>query len=195
MTLTTKQDIRKSALGRRDAVDPETRARFAARLAELAPRLLLDAAPAGETLVVALFFPIGSEPDTLPAAQALQAAGVPLALPVDTSPGNPLTYRAWTPGDLLASGPLGISEPLEDAERLDPDVLFVPMAAFDRRGHRVGYGAGNVDRTLATLRARKPIRAIGVAYAAQEELFIPDAPHDETLDVVVTEREIIVCQP
>ncbi len=74
-----------------------------------------------------------------------------------------------------------------------PDLLFVPLAAFDRRGHRIGYGAGFYDRTLAALRAEKEVAAIGLAYAAQEVLFVPADDHDEPLDMVVTEKDVIVC--
>ena len=69
----------------------------------------------------------------------------------------------------------------------------VPLAAFDRRGHRIGYGAGFYDRTLAFLRAEKEVAAIGLAYAAQEVLFVPADDHDEPLDMVVTEKDVIVC--
>ena len=72
-------------------------------------------------------------------------------------------------------------------------MLFVPLAAFDRRGHRIGYGKGHYDRSLASLRARKRIRAVGVGFSVQEVLFIPSEPHDEPLDLVVTERDILLC--
>ena len=170
------------------------RAAFAARLARIGPCLVREAAGAGERLVTSLFWPIGSEPDVGPLAAALDAAGASLVLPVDWSPGSPLVYRRWAPGDRLAIGPMGIAEPLALAPAMQPDVLFVPLAAFDRRGHRLGYGAGNVDRTLTILRGSKRVRAIGIAFAAQEEPSLPIEPHDEPLDTIVTEREIVVCE-
>lgn len=192
MTSFTKADLRNRGLKRRDEVDPEARARFAARLALVAPRLALEfSLPGGQPPVTALYTAIGSEPDTGPLASALRAQDVPLVLPVDWSHGGPLVYRRWKPGDPLASGPLGIGEPLHDAPDRDPEVLFVPLVAFDRRGIRIGYGAGNLDRTITRLRAQGAVRVIGVGYAVQEEVEIPNDPHDEPLDVVVTDQDVI----
>lgn len=189
----TKAELRRDALTRRDAIGSPERATFAARLASVGPRLVLEAAPPGATLVVSLFSPIRSEPDMRLLAEALQAAGVPLVLPIAQGNSIPLVFRRWTPGDRLATGPLGIAEPIESAPEADPDVLFVPLAVFDRRGYRIGYGAGNYDRTLAALRGRKRVRAIGVGYAVQEELFIPSEPHDEPVDIIVTDRDVLIC--
>ena len=87
---------------------------------------------------------------------------------------------------------MDIPEPRASAPVLDPDLLFVPLAAFDRAGQRIGYGAGFYDVTLEALRARKPIVAVGVAYAAQEVEAVPREDHDERLDFILTERELIV---
>ena len=187
----TKAELRNDALKRRDSVDGEARARFASRLADVAPRLVLEWWSGDRRPVVSLFSTIGSEPDTMPMAMALHASDVHLALPVNWSHGTPLLYRRWTPGDRLAIGPLGIAEPLAGAPSLEPDILFIPLAAFDRRGHRIGYGAGNVDRTLGALRAWRRVRAIGIAYASQEVSFVPSEPHDEPVDLVVTDYEIL----
>ncbi len=89
---------------------------------------------------------------------------------------------------------MAIEEPLPAAPEAAPDLLFVPLAAFDRTGHRIGYGAGFYDRTLAELRAKKPICAVGVAYSSQEFPKIPHEEHDESLDYVLTERELIGCR-
>ena len=190
----SKSEHRTSALQRRDGVGDGAKVDFAARLASVGPRLVLEFSPAGGQLVTSLYSPIGSEPDPMPLAVALNAADVPLVLPVDWSHGSPLIFRRWTPGDRLAIGPLGIAEPLPDAPELEPDVLFLPLVAFDRRGHRIGYGAGNYDQTLRALRRRKAVRVIGIAYAMQEELIIPNEPHDEPVDLVVTDRDTLVCQ-
>ncbi len=189
--LPTKPDLRNRALKCRDGVDPETRARLASRLAELGARLVSELPFACGRPVTALFAPVGSEPDPGPLAAALHARGLPLALPVDWSHGTPLIYRRWAPGEPLAAGPLGIGEPLPDQPPVVPDVLFFPVLAFDRRGYRVGYGAGNVDRTLRALRVLRPLRVIGTAYAVQEEARIPDEPHDERVDLILTERDLI----
>ncbi|MGH8514459.1 MAG: 5-formyltetrahydrofolate cyclo-ligase [Gammaproteobacteria bacterium] len=91
-------------------------------------------------------------------------------------------------------GKMAIEEPLPAAPEAEPDLLFVPLAAFDRAGHRIGYGAGFYDRSLAGLRAKKPICAVGVAYASQEFSEIPHEEYDERLDYVLTERELISCR-
>ena len=93
----------------------------------------------------------------------------------------------------MVPGKMEIPEPPAEAEIVVPDLLFVPLAAFDRRGHRIGYGAGFYDRTLAALRTEREVATIGLAYAAQEVLFVPNDDHDEPLDMVVTEKDVILC--
>ena len=190
----SKAELRNEALQRRNSIGFQTRADFASRLAAVGPPLVLECLPSLGKPITAMFSPIGSEPDTRLLAQALHAAGVPLVLPVDVSHGSALIFRGWTPGDRLAVGPLGIAEPLPDALEREPDVLVVPLIAFDRRGHRIGYGAGNWDRTLRALRKRKQVRVIGVAYAVQEEPVIPNEPHDEPVDLILTDRHVLLCQ-
>jgi 5-formyltetrahydrofolate cyclo-ligase len=89
---------------------------------------------------------------------------------------------------------MNIPEPRREAPAVDPDLLFVPLLAFDRRGHRIGYGAGHYDRTLKRLRAAGPIHAVGVAYSVCEVAAVPDEPHDEPLDFILTEREWIAAR-
>jgi len=103
--------------------------------------------------------------------------------------GKSLAFRAWAPSDRLMMGPLGILEPSPAAAELIPDIMLVPLAAFDRLGHRIGYGAGHYDFTLAHLRKAKPITAIGLAFAAQEIEAVPALSHDVALDYVLTETE------
>ena len=91
----------------------------------------------------------------------------------------------------MAAGQWGIREPLPEAQEVAPDILIVPLAAFDRAGHRIGYGAGYYDMTINALRARKPVTAIGIAFAAQEIPAVPATERDARLDLVLTEREII----
>ena len=105
--------------------------------------------------------------------------------------GHPLTMRAWAFGQALGSGQWGIREPKPEAPEVFPDILLVPLAAFDRDGYRLGYGAGYYDMTIARLRAMKQVVAIGIAFAAQEVAAVPKTPRDEKLDLVLTEREII----
>jgi 5-formyltetrahydrofolate cyclo-ligase len=105
--------------------------------------------------------------------------------------GRPLTMRAWAFGEPLHSGVWGIREPPPEAPEAFPDILIVPLLAFDRAGNRIGYGAGYYDMTIARLRAMKPVTAMGIAYAVQEIAQVPVTPRDATLDLVLTEREII----
>ncbi len=99
--------------------------------------------------------------------------------------------RAWTFGAPLKGGQWGIREPAPEAPEVAPDILIVPLAAFDRAGHRIGYGAGYYDMTINALRARKKVIAIGIAFAAQEISSVPATERDARLDLVLTEREVI----
>jgi 5-formyltetrahydrofolate cyclo-ligase len=121
----------------------------------------------------------------------LADAGATLALPAIAGRGKPLIMRAWTFGEPLASGQWGIREPVPEAPEVAPDVLIVPLAAFDRGGHRIGYGAGYYDMTINALRAKKKVTAIGIAFAAQEIPQVPATQRDARLDLVLTERETI----
>jgi 5-formyltetrahydrofolate cyclo-ligase len=102
--------------------------------------------------------------------------------------------RAWTYGAALESGVWGIRQPDASAPEVFPDILLVPLAAFDRRGHRIGYGAGYYDMTIARLKTMKPIVTIGVAFAAQEIPVVPDDAWDVPLDFVLTGHEVIDCR-
>ena len=123
--------------------------------------------------------------------KTLEGRGARLALPVIGARDRPLKFRAWTNDGVLQPGPLGILQPPDGAEQLAPDIVLVPLAAFDRAGHRIGYGAGLYDRTLTELRAQKPVVAIGVAFAVQEIEHVPATDHDAPLDFMLTETEII----
>ncbi len=127
----------------------------------------------------------------MPLLRCLAGAGARLALPVVVGRGKPLIMRAWSFGAPLVAGVWGIREPPADAPELFPDILIVPLLAFDRRGHRIGYGAGYYDMTIARLRAMKTVTAIGVAFAMQEIAAVPATPRDARLDLVLTEREAI----
>lgn len=186
---TEKAEIRASALAARAAIPAATAAAFATRLARLGPEL----ARAQDASAVSAFWSIGDELPTRPLIEALDAAGLAVGLPVTGKRGTPLVFRQWRPGTAMTPGRMDIPEPPADAAVIEPDVLFVPLAAFDRRGHRIGYGAGFYDRTLAALRAKKAITTIGIAYAAQEVLFVPNDTHDEPLDMIVTEKDTIFC--
>jgi 5-formyltetrahydrofolate cyclo-ligase len=182
-----KAELRRQALDRRRDVDATTRAALSARLAAVG----LAWAQRWRPRIVAAFSAIRDEPDAGPLLAALQAHGFATALPVVPGRSAPLAFRLWRAGEPLARGALGVLEPSAAALLVEPDLLFVPLAAFDRRGHRIGYGAGHYDRALKLLRAKGPIRAVGVAYAISEIDSAPDEPHDERLDFILTEREWI----
>jgi 5-formyltetrahydrofolate cyclo-ligase len=153
---------------------------------------ILDARLVPTGAAVSLLWPLRDEIDLRPLMGALDAAGHPLALPVVRGPGIALVFRRWRPGDLLVPrGRWSIAEPGDDAPPLRPDVLFVPLLAFDRRGSRLGYGGGHYDVTLASLATVRPVTAIGVAHAEQELDALPVEPWDEPLQWVVTDRETI----
>jgi 5-formyltetrahydrofolate cyclo-ligase len=181
----SKATFRASALAARDALSDAHRA---AAAVAVAARGLPFAITAGS--VVSGYSPIRSEIDPVPLMRALAAQGARLALPAVMARGKSLAFRAWSAGDRLMLGPLGILEPSPAAAELIPDIMLVPLAAFDRAGHRIGYGAGHYDYTLAHLRKGKPIAAIGVGFAVQEIEAVPALPHDVALDYVLTETEV-----
>lgn len=141
--------------------------------------------------VVSAFWPLANEIDTRPAMARLHERGCMVALPVMQGPGRPLLFRRWEPGDELVVADFGTREPHNNKPLCEPDVLLVPMLAFDRAGFRLGYGGGFYDRTLALLRAQGSVTAIGIAYACQELAEVPRGPFDQRLDWIVTERETI----
>jgi 5-formyltetrahydrofolate cyclo-ligase len=114
-----------------------------------------------------------------------------LALPVVLARGHSLSFRAWSPDDKMVLGPLGIAEPSPAAAELVPDVMLVPLAAFDRSGHRIGYGGGYYDYTFSHLRKTRHVTGIGLAFAVQEIPVVPALAHDAALHYVLTEQEMI----
>ena len=183
----SKPLLRQKALARRKALPPEIRVRLTARLIQEGLRLARLWTPS----VVSAFHPIREEPDALALLGALADDGFATALPVVVGRGAHLTFRLWCPGDPTALGGMGIPEPIGTALAVDPDLLFVPLACFDRRGHRIGYGAGYYDRSLERLRAAKKVHAVGVAYEVCEVAAVPYEAHDQRLDAIVTEQETI----
>ncbi|MEI9888639.1 MAG: 5-formyltetrahydrofolate cyclo-ligase [Rhizomicrobium sp.] len=158
-----------------------TRADFAQTIARFADDIAL--AP-GAT--VAGYFPLRDEADPRALMAALAARGHKLALPCVES-GKPLVFRAWKMGHAMRAnaGAFGIAEPLAEAPAVAPTLVLVPLLAFDAAGHRLGYGGGYYDRTLAALEGA---RAIGIAYAGQEVAALPREPHDHPLEAVLTEN-------
>jgi 5-formyltetrahydrofolate cyclo-ligase len=181
-----KAALRAAALARRDAIPADERQTAANAIAA---RPFPLPVPAGA--VVSGFMPLKSEINPLPLLRRLADTGARLALPVVAGRGKPLIMRAYAFGDELDSGVWGIREPKTSAAEVFPDILIVPLAAFDRRGHRIGYGAAYYDMTINRLRGMKPAIAVGIAYAAQEVAQVPVDTHDAPLDLVLTERDVI----
>jgi 5-formyltetrahydrofolate cyclo-ligase len=186
---TAKAELRREALARRDAIPAAERAAAAQAIA--ARPFPLDVAAEA---IVSGFSAMKSEINPVPLLRKLADAGARLALPVVAGRGKPLIMRAWAFGEPLGSGVWGIREPVPEAPEVDPDILLVPLAAFDRAGNRIGYGAGYYDMTINRLRGLKPVLAVGLAFAAQEVPAVPFTPRDAKLDLVLTEREIIDCR-
>jgi 5-formyltetrahydrofolate cyclo-ligase len=184
---TTKAQLRTAALAARDALPVADRRRAAQAIA-----MRRFPVPLGEGTIVAGYSPIRSECDPVPLMRSLAGKGAQLALPVIDGKDKPLSFSEWRQGGHLVAGPFGILQPRTDAISVDPDIILVPLAAFDRNLRRIGYGAGYYDRTLAALRQqRRVVVAVGIAFAAQEVAKIPLDEHDEGLDLVLTERETI----
>ena len=185
-----KKRLRAEALERRAAITPEAREAFAGMLAlkgvEIARRAI--------TRTVGVYWPMRDEADTQWLVEALAYHDFVVALPAMQGRGLPLVFRKWTRRDPLIPGDFGVMEPSRRLPEVRPDLLFAPLAAFDRRGHRLGYGAGYYDATLRELRAMKPLLAVGVAFATQEVAEAPAEPHDQPLDLVLTENELIECR-
>jgi 5-formyltetrahydrofolate cyclo-ligase len=163
---------------------------FAARLASHAAAL--DIPP---NSLIGAYAALPGEADPHLLLKALAAGGHKLAFPRVEAKGAPLVFHHWKPGRELTRGTFGIAEPSAAWPIAHPHILLVPLLAFDRRGHRLGYGGGYYDRTLEALRAHESIRAIGVAYAGQEVDSIPDENHDRLLDMVATEEGVRCFRP
>jgi 5-formyltetrahydrofolate cyclo-ligase len=184
-----KDRIRREAFARRDALDKEFRRAAARAIAGRALALpeLEGVRPVGG------YWPIRSEVDPRPLMRRLLKRGQDVALSQILHP--KLSWRLWRPGDVLIKGGFGVREPGPDAPECFPVALLVPLAAFDRRGGRVGYGKGHFDRAIAALSEMHPVLTVGLAYAAQEIEHAPGEPHDRRLDVIVTEAEVIRSPP
>lgn len=186
-----KADLRRQALSHRDAMSIETRIEASIAIAEFG-RTLIDL-PDGA--IVSGFSPIRSEVDIRPLMADLRDRGARICVPAILSRED-IVFR-----ELLRNAPLvdtgfGTVGPGPDAEVLDPNVMLVPLAAFDSRGHRLGYGAGHYDRAIARLHEKglKP-RLIGIAFDSQRVDLVPDEPHDVQLDAILTETGLHAAKP
>ncbi|MGH1354474.1 MAG: 5-formyltetrahydrofolate cyclo-ligase [Thalassovita sp.] len=136
------------------------------------------------------YMPIRTEINPLPAMEESSAHG-PVGVPVIQGAGLALKFSRWEPGCAMKDGPFGAEIPAVD-DYFEPEIVIVPLVAFDRNGGRLGYGGGFYDRTLEQLRARRATLAIGFAYAAQESEDLPLEPTDQPLDMIVTEEGVVI---
>lgn len=178
-----KAQLRSERLAARNALSVEERIEKSMAIAE-AGGSLIDLLPGEE---VSGFFPIRSEVDVRPLMQQLRTRGAKLAVPIVMDK-QTIIFRELLPGAPVVSTGFGTFGPGEEARIVDPDVMLVPLAAFDRAGHRIGYGAGYYDRAISKLHAqgRQP-RLIGVAFDCQEIDIVPAEDHDVALDAILTE--------
>lgn len=180
MNQPSKDSLREHAIQHRDRIDP-----FSEDF-EHAITLFCENLKPARGQVVGLYWPRGREFDTRGLLEQLLKDGIPCALPVMVKGSKVLEFRLWAEGDPLIENRYGIMEPAGGAV-VQPDILVVPLLAFDRRGHRLGYGGGYYDATIAALRTEKPVIAAGFCYAKQAVLFnLPVEAHDVTLDWVIT---------
>lgn len=134
------------------------------------------------------YHPIAEEADCLVLLCALEGAGYSVGLPVVVERNEPLVFREWNSGDPLEQGGYGIQIPPASAPVCVPDIVLVPLLAFDAEGFRLGYGGGYYDRVLQSLRQRSSITAVGIAFGAQEVDAVPHDELDEPLDWILTEK-------
>jgi 5-formyltetrahydrofolate cyclo-ligase len=180
----SKRALRAEMLARRQTLGAETRRAAAEKLRDV----FLREVPIELPVIVSGFWPIQEEIDVRPLMHALSDRGCRLALPVVQGRGKRLLFRAWRPGEPLETGVFGTLQPLASSETVEPDTLLVPMLACDGEGWRVGYGGGFYDRTLADLRSRRSVTAIGVGFDLQLVAEVPHGADDQRLDWLLTER-------
>ena len=179
-----KRTLRSAMLAWRGALGDDERRAAADGLLETLRR----EKPFEGRTVVSGFWPIKDEIDIRPLMIEQFNAGCQLALPVVQGRGKPLLFRAWRPGDPLEAGVFGTLQPSARRETLEPDGLIVPMLACDHDGWRLGYGGGFYDRTLAGLRLRRPVKAVGVAFDGQYVADVPHGPDDQRVDWLLTDK-------
>ncbi len=184
-----KQAIRERALKFRD--DLESHPDFADNAAK---NFFSVVKPAAD-VKISLYFPVASELDTLPLAEELWARGITCLLPVFSKDDREMKFAKWEKGTKLAPGTFGIPMP-ESREFYTPDILVVPLVAFDQKGNRLGHGMGYYDATLKGLRAQGAITACGYGYAEQAVLLrLPVEEHDQKLDMVITPQRVFDFRP
>jgi len=145
--------------------------------------------------VISGFLPIRSEADIRPLMDRLRIRGARVCVPVIIDK-QTIVFRQLAEAGSLVPGSFGTVGPADDAALLEPDILLVPLSAFDRTGQRIGYGGGYYDRAIALLRQKGLARLlIGIAFDCQEVPSVPAEPHDVRLDAILTESGLRIFSP
>lgn len=147
----------------------------------------------GADAALGAYWPLSDEVDCRGILDKAVEDGIDVALPRVVGRDQALTFRQWRPGDRLEPGAHGTQHPSEAAAVVRPRIFLVPLLAFDRRGYRLGYGGGYFDRTLNAARRERAIVAVGLAFSVQEVAMLPVEAHDQRMDWVMTEKEVIAC--
>lgn len=187
MLTTEKSELRKTMLARRESIPAEQRKEAARAVAEHGLPFDHMAGPA----IVSSYWAIGAELDGSVLGRRLKREGHRICLPAIQARTEPMKFHLWSSGEPMRERKWGIMEPLASAPEVDPDLMLVPLLAFDARGWRLGYGGGYYDRTIAALRRRKPVVLVGFAYDEQRVDAVPHLDYDERLDFVLTPSGII----
>jgi 5-formyltetrahydrofolate cyclo-ligase len=188
--MTSDEQLKSRLRAQAGAARAAAHAALARSAAGALARQFLDALPWQAGQVISGYLPMRDEADILPLMRELDRRGARLALPVVAAKAQPLLFRRWAPGAPLEAGVFGTSHPPASADILIPDLLLVPLLAFDESGTRLGYGGGYYDRSLAALREVRRIIAVGIGYEAQRLPSLPCESHDQKLDWMVTEQRV-----
>lgn len=182
---TEKQSVRQNARKFRDQLS------ISPQWSTDAAENFINAVPIFQKAIVSVYYPIGSEIDPSPLVEKLWQKNIAVCLPCIEVGERGLKFAPWTRQSKLGTAKFGTTEPIDQSAFCTPDIVIVPLLAFDQRGNRMGYGQGHYDETLRQLRAEKDILAVGLAYAEQAVLLaLPTEPHDQTLDMVITPQRV-----
>lgn len=183
----SKSNLRKIALHQRQQIDTSVRIRAQENICQL----FLNHIEVKKNIIVAGYYPINSEVSPLKLMQVLeQEKTVKLALPKINIATNHMKFNSWQYGDALDKNSSGLWEP-QDSNSLEPDIVIVPLLAFNKHGYRLGYGGGYYDRFLAQLRCKKSVIVVGVAFSCQQiDEFVEDS-YDQIMDVIITEESVL----
>ena len=184
-----KAQLRKEMMSKRETLPRQLRLDAARRVAEHGLPKELNGGPS----IVSSYWSIGAELDPGQLERRLVGEGHRICLPAIQSKASPMKFHLWLKGEPTRERKWGIHEPLPTAPEVDPDILLVPMLAFDEKGWRLGYGGGYYDRTIQALRKRKSVVVVGFAYDEQKVDAVPHLDYDERLDWVLTPSGAFCC--